>query len=71
MYDASVKGTSGIENGLVYQFGHYDECIDLNKHAEVDQDHVPIRAKYCLADVTVDGVIIQKIASRKYQVYIQ
>lgn len=65
MYDASAKGSSGIENGLVYQFGHYDQCIDLNKHEEAELDDVPVRSKYCLAEVKFDGLKIQKIGSRK------
>ncbi|XP_055914390.1 nose resistant to fluoxetine protein 6-like [Eupeodes corollae] len=66
MYDASAKGLSGVENGLVYQFGHYDQCIELNKHVEVELGYnIPIRSKYCLADVKMDGLKIQKLGSRK------
>ncbi|XP_055843240.1 nose resistant to fluoxetine protein 6-like [Episyrphus balteatus] len=66
MYDASAKGISGVENGLVYQFGHYDQCLDLNKHVEADElNGISIRSKYCLAEVKLDGLQIQKMGSRK------
>lgn len=65
MYDAFVKGSSGIESGLVYQFGHFDQCIELNKQVENGLDNIPVRSKYCLAEVKFDGLRIQKLGSRK------
>lgn len=62
MYDASVKVPNGIEHGDVYQFGNFDQCIDIG----TDDDAV--KSKYCLADVTMDGFSIRNGAKRHFEV---
>lgn len=66
MYDASVKVPTGIEYGVVYQFGNYDQCMNLKAVKSIED--VDISPMYCLADVTIDGFNIRSLASRKHQV---
>lgn len=44
VWDASAKETVGISYGNMYQLGHYDQCVNVQK---------PIRAKYCLVNVKI------------------
>lgn len=83
MYDSSVKVPFGIEDGFIYQFGNFDECLNsgniekdeqmitniLYKHYHNYQNYHQQRIipKYCLADVTVDGLIVRSMASRTYE----
>lgn len=66
VYDASVKVPTGIEYGVVYQFGNYDQCMNLKAVKSIDD--VDISPMYCLADVIVDGFNVRSLASRKYEV---
>ncbi|XP_037931842.1 nose resistant to fluoxetine protein 6-like, partial [Teleopsis dalmanni] len=67
MYDATVKTPVGIESGILHQFGHFDQCLEQTKYVEEDLPkpvEIPVRAKYCLANVTLTGVPVLNIASR-------
>lgn len=66
MFDASVKSPVGVAYGVEYQFGNYDECMEIK--ATVEFDGADIRSKYCLVDVTLEGFTEQKKASRNHQV---
>lgn len=59
MYDASVRSAAGIESGITYQFGHYDQCLHNHNFKSLNddsQDVRPVKAKYCLVDVNVEGL---------------
>lgn len=43
MYDASAKLSSGVLNGNVNRYGHYDQCLGAVAESE------GYRGKYCLA----------------------
>ena len=66
MYDSSVKAPSGIEYGKVYQFGSFDECLEIRTTVELDG--VDIKPKYCLADVDIEDYQIRHAATRKREV---
>lgn len=64
MYDSSVKEPFGIELGSIYQFGSFDECMGI----VTNDEHVNIKPKYCLADVTLDGYSVRSDARRNFKV---
>ncbi|CRK87301.1 CLUMA_CG001103, isoform A [Clunio marinus] len=66
MFDASVKSPVGVENGVEYQFGNFDECLQIA--TDFKTDGVDIQPKYCLADVTMDGYVVRKTASRNVEI---
>lgn len=81
MYDASVKVPSGIEQGVIYQFGNFDECVMLNdnnqystnnnvnnNNDEKSNNGIKITSKYCLADVVLDGFTVRRDATRNFMV---
>ncbi|KAK0094750.1 hypothetical protein PV326_010087 [Microctonus aethiopoides] len=52
-YDASAKFPEGVLGGSTYQFGNFDECLNIG----VDNyDNVPlgIHGKYCLGEMTIE-----------------
>lgn len=66
MFDASVKSPVGVEYGVEYQFGNFDQCMEIT--ANLETVGVYIQSKYCLVDVTLKGLTVQKTASRNHQV---
>lgn len=64
MYDASVKVPTGVEHGNVYQFGNFDQCMDIGSHVTNDD----VKSKYCLADVTMTGYSVRSGAKRHFEV---
>lgn len=66
MFDSSVKSPVGIEYGVDYQFGNYDECMEIETN--FDRDGVSIKPKYCLLDVNIDGYSIRNAATRHHEV---
>lgn len=66
MFDSSVKSLVGIEYGNDYQFGNFDQCMNISTTLDVDQ--VNIQPKYCLLDVKVDGLTIRSAATRNREV---
>ncbi|XP_036318117.1 nose resistant to fluoxetine protein 6-like [Rhagoletis pomonella] len=69
MYDAMAKSTSGIESGVLHQFGHFDQCLDQrhfysNANGNGSSELV-VRSKYCLVDVKMDGFTLQTVGSRQ------
>lgn len=66
MYDSSVKTVAGVEFGVLFHFGNFDQCMDIKTNIELD--NVDIRPKYCLADVAVEGYNVRSLASRRYKV---
>ncbi|TMW53381.1 hypothetical protein DOY81_001503, partial [Sarcophaga bullata] len=70
MYDASARSAVGIESGIAYQFGHYDQClhVDTIKSLKDDsQDVDPVKAKYCLVDINVEGLTPLQSGTRDKQ----
>ncbi|KAL9880686.1 nose resistant to fluoxetine protein 6-like isoform 2-T2 [Glossina fuscipes fuscipes] len=37
MYDAAVQQANGIESGIFYHFGHYDQCLKLTQKQQQQQ----------------------------------
>lgn len=68
MLDSSVKSPVGVEYGVEYQFGNFDECFDIK--TSLESDGVDIQPKYCLVDVKLEGFAIQNLARRHQQVSI-
>lgn len=66
VYDASVKVPVGIEYGNVWQLGNFDECMSAT--ADLQDEVVDIKPKYCLADVDVVGYVVRKTSSRHLKV---
>lgn len=66
MFDASVKSPIGVEYGVEYQFGNYDQCIEIS--ANIEPDGADIQSKYCLVDVRLDGYSTFKAARRDQKV---
>lgn len=66
MFDASVKSPVGVEYGVEYQFGNFDQCMEIS--SSLENGGVNIEPKYCLVDVTLDGYAVQKAAVRNQQV---
>lgn len=62
MYDSSVKVPTAIEYGVLYQFGNFDQCMDI----ETDFNIVGlnIKPKYCLADVQIENYVLRHSATR-------
>jgi Nose resistant-to-fluoxetine protein, N-terminal domain len=63
VFDASVKSPVGIEYGVEYQFGNFDECIEIT--TDLEHDGADIQSKYCLVDVALEGYHNQKAAVRR------
>lgn len=66
VFDASVKSPVGVEYGVEYQFGNFDQCMEIS--TSLENGGVNIEPKYCLVDVTLDGYAVQKAAVRNQQV---
>uniref|UniRef100_A0A8D8BDN6 Nose resistant to fluoxetine protein 6 n=1 Tax=Culex pipiens TaxID=7175 RepID=A0A8D8BDN6_CULPI len=52
--DASAKSTSGLEQGDVFQLGHFDQCMGVGSFGQ-----------YCLADVRLEGYRLRAQVSRQ------
>ncbi|XP_053699470.1 nose resistant to fluoxetine protein 6-like [Sabethes cyaneus] len=72
MLDSSAKSTFGIEYGNVYQFGHFDQCMGINRNRfksnggnNDDNGSGGILSQYCLADVHAEGYRLRTVVSRK------
>lgn len=74
MYDASVRNPVGIESGILYHFGHYDQCLYTHNVKSQSQDSLPggstVQAKYCLVEVEIEGLNALQSGTRKNQVNI-
>lgn len=66
MFDASVKTPVGVEYGVEYQFGNFDQCIEIS--ANIEPGGADIESKYCLVDVKMEGSQMFKAARRNKQV---
>lgn len=66
MYDSSVKIPSGIEYGVDFQLGNFDQCMNIS--TTMENDGVNIQPKYCLVDVKMDGFNVRNSAVRNNQV---
>lgn len=49
-YDSSGKFPEGLLSGSTYQFGNFDECIDIGNDNNLPGD---IRGKYCLGNIKI------------------
>lgn len=66
VFDASVKAPVGVEYGVEYQFGNFDQCIEIS--ANLEPNVAVIQAKYCLVDVKLEGLVTFKAARRSQKV---
>lgn len=66
MYDSSVKIPEGIEYGVEFQLGNFDQCMNISTN--IENDGVNIQPKYCLVDVKMDGFNVRNSAVRNNQV---
>lgn len=66
VFDASVKSPIGVEYGVEYQFGNFDQCMEIT--TDLETEGVDIQSKYCLVDVALEGFTVQKSASRNHRV---
>ena len=66
VYDATVKSGSGLEYGISHQFGHFDECLELNqpKFQALHNKDTPIHSKYCLTSVQLEALTVRNTALR-------
>lgn len=60
--DSSAKSTAGIEYGQLYQLGHFDQCMSINRDRSSSQ--VGILSQYCLANVRLDSYFMRTAVSR-------
>ncbi|KAM7346795.1 nose resistant to fluoxetine protein 6-like isoform 2-T2 [Cochliomyia hominivorax] len=72
MYDASVRNPVGIESGILYHFGHYDQCLHTNNFKSHSTDssqyeELIVQPKYCLAEVKIEGLNALKTGTRDMQ----
>ena len=67
MYDSSVRSAIGIESGIAYQFGHYDQCLHIDTSKSLKHES-PVKAKYCLVDINVEGLTPLQSGTRDNQV---
>lgn len=51
MFDSSSKFPSGVLSGSSYDFGNFDECIEVKVPLENDEE---ISGKYCMAQFHID-----------------
>ena len=63
MYDATVKSGNGFEYGVQHQFGHFDECLQLNRNDVETLDATTVRAKYCLTAVSLNALTANEAAA--------
>lgn len=66
MFDSTVKSPVGIEYGVDYQLGNFDECMSIETDQKIDG--VSIKPKYCLLEVNIDGYNVQQAATRHREV---
>lgn len=66
VFDASVKSPVGVEYGVEYQFGNFDQCMEVTDDLKSEQ--VNIQSKYCLVDVELDGYSVRHSAARRHEV---
>lgn len=66
MYDSSVKSPVGVEFGVEYQLGNYDQCMGIKTDIVIDE--VSIKPKYCLLDVNIEGYSVRSSATRHREV---
>ncbi|XP_029710860.1 nose resistant to fluoxetine protein 6 [Aedes albopictus] len=64
MLDASAKSTAGIEYGQMYHFGHFDQCMAINRDRDSGLQK-GILSQYCLADVRLDAYQERMQVSRR------
>jgi hypothetical protein len=57
-----VKSPVGIEFGVDYQLGNFDECMRIQ--TDRNADGVSIKPKYCLLEVNIEGYDIREAATR-------
>ncbi|XP_067639934.1 nose resistant to fluoxetine protein 6-like isoform X2 [Eurosta solidaginis] len=64
-----AKSATGIENGVLHQFGHFDECLDQQRfYANISDNNsteLLVHSKYCLVNIQMNGFTMQTIASRQ------
>lgn len=81
VFDASARDQLGVASGILYQLGHYDQCLHQEQPSEESRRPggsnsssdiekwpkvSPVLAQYCLIEVSVDGLgHAQKIVSRR------
>lgn len=63
VFDSSVKSPVGIEYGIDYHLGNFDECMSI-----VTDHGVSIKPKYCLLEVNMEGYSIRQAATRHREV---
>ena len=63
MFDASVKSPVGVEYGDEYQFGNFDQCIEISTDPGAE-----VQSKYCLVDVVLQGYQNRNVAAREHEV---
>lgn len=68
MFDASVKSPVGVEYGVEFQFGNFDQCIEISSNLDEPGGGVDIQSKYCLVDVKLEGFSTFKAARRSQKV---
>lgn len=51
MYDSSVKLPFGVEYGELFQFGNFDQCMEIA--GDFKDENVVVNPQYCLADVEI------------------
>jgi len=66
VYDSSVKIPSGLEYGVDFQLGNFDQCMNIS--TTMENDGVNIQPKYCLVDVKMNGFNVRNSAVRNNQV---
>lgn len=66
VFDSSVKSPVGVEYGVEYQFGNFDQCMAIK--TDLVKDGVEIASKYCLVDVELEGYVVRKAARRHQKV---
>lgn len=62
LLDSSAKSTAGIEYGQLFQLGHFDQCMSINRDRASIQ--TGILSQYCLLDVRLDGYLMRTVVSR-------
>ncbi|KAJ8964553.1 hypothetical protein NQ314_004852 [Rhamnusium bicolor] len=65
VFDATTKFPSGVIYGSSYDFGNFDECLEL----KIPYQHEDFSGKYCMAKYTFDSPYREKDRNKKWYNY--
>lgn len=68
MFDAWGKLPSGILSGNMYEFGNFDQCLEINHEIENVVQNNNFVGQYCLTQINIEYDVAAKTQkSNKYE----